>query len=329
MEARLRASVLGVLVFCAAVLLYAWRPAAAQGWTEKTTRFILPVSAGTTQDTSVRLVADRLTQSLGRSFIVDNMPGGRGLIAAQTAARAEPDGYTYFLGGVGVIAADRHLFKSLPYNPDRDFVPVAMIYDASAFVVAVHPDVPAKSVPELITLAKSQPGKLSYGTGTVGVLAMPGLWFNKLAGTELVAVPYNNSAQMMQDAVAGRTQVLFTTIGAVEPFRRAGKLRVLGVSSIKRFPGLEQVPTIAETLPGYDIVGIGILMAPAGTPTAILQRLNREVDRIVKDQDFIQRLIGLGMMTAGAGTLQSLTEFMRAQRENWDRMFSYVPIAPQ
>jgi len=92
---------------------------------------------------------------------------------------------------------------------------------------------------------------------------------------------------------------------------------------------LEQVPTIAETLPGYDIVGIGILMAPAGTPTAILQRLNREVDRIVKDQDFIQRLIGLGMMTAGAGTLQSLTEFMRAQRENWDRMFSYVPIAPQ
>jgi tripartite-type tricarboxylate transporter receptor subunit TctC len=134
---------------------------------------------------------------------------------------------------------------------------------------------------------------------------------------------------MMQDAVAGRTQVLFTTIGAVEPFRRAEKLRVLGVTSIKRFPGLEQVPTIAETLPGYDIVGIGILMAPAGTPTAILQRLNREVDRIVKDQDFIQRLIGLGMMTAGAGTLQSLTEFMRAQRENWDRMFSYVPIAPQ
>jgi len=204
-----------------------------------------------------------------------------------------------------------------------------MIYDSAAFVVAVHPDVPAKSVSELITLAKSQPGKLSYGTGTVGVLAMPGLWFNKLAGTELVAVPYNNSAQMMQDAVAGRTQVLFTTIGAVEPFRRAEKLRVLGVTSIKRFPGLEQVPTIAETLPGYDIVGIGILMAPAGTPTAILQRLNREVDRIVKDQDFIQRLIGLGMMTAGAGTLQSLTEFMRAQRENWDRMFSYVPIAPQ
>lgn len=195
------------------------------------------MSAGTTQDTSVRLVADRLTQSLGRSFIVDNMPGGRGLIAAQTAARAEPDGYTYFLGGVGVIASDRHLFKSLPYNPDRDFVPVAMIYDAAAFVVAVHPDLPAKSVPELITLAKSQPGKLSYGTGTVGVLAMPGLWFNKLAGTELVAVPYNNSAQMMQDAVAGRTQVLFTTIGAVEPFRRAEKLRVLGVSSIKRFPG--------------------------------------------------------------------------------------------
>lgn len=117
------------------------------------------MSAGTTQDTSVRLVADRLTQSLGRSFIVDNMPGGRGLIAAQTAARAEPDGYTYFLGGVGVIASDRHLFKSLPYNPDRDFVPVAMIYDAAAFVVAVHPDLPAKSVPELQQLGPDDAGR--------------------------------------------------------------------------------------------------------------------------------------------------------------------------
>jgi tripartite-type tricarboxylate transporter receptor subunit TctC len=326
MEPRLRAGVVAVLVFAAAVWLHGLRPAAAQAWPERTTRFILPVSAGTAADTAVRLVADRLTQSLGRSFIVDNMPGGRGLVAAQTAARAEPDGYTYFLGGVGVIAADRHINKSLPYDPDRDFTPVAMIYEAAAFVVAVHPDVPAHSVAELITLAKSQPGKLNYGTGTVGVLAIPGLWFNKLAGTELVAVPYNNSAQMLQDAATGRTQVLFTTIGAVEPFRSAGKLRVLGVSSIKRFPGLEQVPTIAEALPGYDIVGIGILMAPAGTPTAILQRLNREVDRIVTDGDFVHRLIGLGMTTSGAGTPQSLTAFMRAQRENWDRMLSNVPV---
>ncbi len=366
------------LLGCAALLMCQF--AAAQSWPEKTVRFISPVSTGTAQDTSIRLVADRLTQALGRSFVVDNMPGGAGLIAAQTAARAEPDGYTYFLGGVGVIAADRHFFKSLPYNPDRDFTPVAMIYDASAFVVAVHPDVPAKTVPELIALAKAQPGKLSYGTGTVGVLSIPGQWFNKVAGTQMVAVhpdvpaktvpelialakaqpgklsygtgtvgvlsipgqwfnkvagtqmvavPYNNAAQMMQDSVAGRTQVLFTTIGAVEPFRKSGKLRVLGVSSIKRFPGLEQIPTIAETLPGYDIVGIGILMAPAATPAAIVQRLNREVDRIVRDPDFVQRLVGIGMTTSGAGTPQSLVEFMRAQRENWDRMLSGVHIEPQ
>ncbi len=315
------------LLGCAALLMCQF--AAAQSWPEKTVRFISPVSTGTAQDTSIRLVADRLTQALGRSFVVDNMPGGAGLIAAQTAARAEPDGYTYFLGGVGVIAADRHFFKSLPYNPDRDFTPVAMIYDASAFVVAVHPDVPAKTVPELIALAKAQPGKLSYGTGTVGVLSIPGQWFNKVAGTQMVAVPYNNAAQMMQDAVAGRTQVLFTTIGAVEPFRKSGKLRVLGVSSIKRFPGLEQIPTIAETLPGYDIVGIGILMAPAATPAAIVQRLNREIDRIVRDPDFVQRLVGIGMTTSGAGTPQSLVEFMRAQRENWDRMLTGVHIEPQ
>jgi len=328
MDVHIRSSIVGMLCIVAA-MFGPVSPAGAQGWPEKSVKFIAPVSSGTSLDISLRMVADRLTQSHGRSFYVENVTGGLGLIAAQTAARAEPDGYTFLLGGVGVIAADRHLFKSLPYNPDRDFVPVAMIYDASAFVVAVHPDVPAKTVPELSALAKANPGKLSYGTGTVGVLGMPGMWFNKQAGTEMVAVPYNNSAQMMQDAVAGRTQVLFTTIGAVAPFRKAGKLRVLGVSSSRRFPGWDDVPTISETLPGYDIVGVGILMAPTGTPGAIVQRLNREIDRILKDPEVGQKLIALGMTTVGAGTPQSIAEFVRSQRENWDRMLTGVNIKPQ
>jgi tripartite-type tricarboxylate transporter receptor subunit TctC len=266
---------------------------------------------------------------LGRTFYVENLTGGMGLLAAQTAARAEPDGYTFYLAGVGVIAADRHLFKSLPYNPDRDFVPVAMIYDSSAFAVAVHPDVPAKTVPELIALARAQPGQLSYATGSVGVLSIPGQWFNKVAGTDMVAVRYNNAAQMLQDAVGGRTQVIFTTVGALDPFRKAGKLRVLGVSSAKRFPPWSDVPTIGETLPGYNIVGIGILVAPAGTSPGIVQRLNREIDRILKEPEVVQRLLALGMTTVGAGTPRSIAEFMRNERQNWDKMLRGVNIKPQ
>jgi len=320
---------MGRLLLCTAAFGAAAGQAGAQAWPEKPVKLIAPVSTGTALDISLRMTADRLSQAFGRSFYVENVTGGMGLTAAQTAARAEPDGYTFYLAGVGVIAADRHLFKSLPYNPDRDFVPVAMIYDSSAFAIAVHPDVPAKSVPELIALAKAQPGKLSYGTGSVGVLGIPGRWFNKVAGTDMVPVPYNNAAQMMQDVIGGRTQVVFTTVGALDPFRKAGKLRVLAVSSAKRFPGWNDVPTIAETLPGYNIVGIGILVAPSGTPAGIVQRLNREIDRILKEPEVVQRLLALGMTTSGAGTPQSVAEFMRNERENWDKMLRGVNIQPQ
>jgi tripartite-type tricarboxylate transporter receptor subunit TctC len=313
----------------AAALSVAVTAASARDWPERPVRLIAPVSSGTALDTILRVVADRLSKAFGATFYVENVVAGVGLVAAQTAARAEPDGYTFYLAGAGVIAADRHLFKSLPYDPDRDFTPVAVIYDNSAFAIAVHPDVPAKSIPEVIALAKAQPGKLSYATGSVGVLSIPGEWFNKLAGTEILAVPYRNSPQMLQDAVAGTTQMIITTIGVLAPLKQAGKLRVLAVTSAQRFPGWADVPTVGETLPGYRIVGIGILVAPAATSREIVQRLNREIARIVSEPDVLQQLRTLGMTNSGAGTPESVAEFMRAERENLDHMLNSLNIAPQ
>lgn len=318
-------------VLCAAAALFAAAGHAdAQAWPEKPVRLIAPISGGTSADVALRTVADRLSQAFGRQFYVDNVLGGRGLIATQAAAHAAADGYTYYLAGVGVVAADRHMFKTLPYDPDRDFVPVTILYDVAAFAVAVHPDVPAKNVAELIALAKAQPRKLSYGADSVGVTTIPGLWFNKIAGTDIVPVPYKSPAQMLQDVVAGRTQVVFTTVGLLDPFRKAGRLRVLGVTSAKRFPAWPDVPTIAEALPGYNkIVGIGILVAPAGTPADIIQRLKREIDVIVKEPEVVQRMLTVGIINSGANTPQSIAEFMRSEREDWDKMLSGVNVQPE
>ena len=316
---------LGAAVLSAAVT-HAW----AQGWPERPVRLIAPVSAGTSLDIVLRTVADRLSKAFGATFYVENIVGGVGLVAAQTAARAKPDGYTFYLAGVGVIAADRHLFKSLPYDPERDFTPVAIVYDSAAFAIAVHPDVPANSLGELIALAKAQPGKLSYATGTVGVLGIPGEWFNKLAGTDIVAVPYRSSAEMLQDAVAGRTQMIITSVGVLAPLRESGQLRILAVTSAQRFPGWDDVPTVGETLPGYKIVGIGILVAPAATNREIVQRLNREIARIVGDPEFVQQLQTLGMTNStGAGTPEFVVEFMRSERENLDKMLNDLDVKPQ
>jgi len=317
------------MLLAAAVLSAAATHAQARDWPERPVRLIAPVSSGTALDTILRVVADRLSKAFGTTFYVENIVAGVGLVAAQTAARAEPDGYTFYLAGVGVIAADRHLFKSLPYDPDRDFMPIAVIYDNSAFAIAVHPDVPARSIPELIALAKTQPGKLSYATGSVGVLGIPGEWFNKLAGTDILAVPYRNASQMLQDAAAGITPMIITTIGALAPLKEANRLRVLAVTSAQRFPGWADVPTVGETLPGYRVVGIGILVAPAATSREIVQRLNREIDRIVREPEVVQQLYTLGMTNSGAGTPESVAEFMRAERENLDHVLSSLNITPQ
>jgi tripartite-type tricarboxylate transporter receptor subunit TctC len=311
-------------------LLVAAAPAAfgQQSWPTKPVRMIVSVGLGTGPDVVTRLVADRLSRSFGRSFFVENMPGGAGHIAAQAAARAAPDGYTYFLAGAGIVAIDRYLFKTLPYDADRDFVPVGRVYDTGAIAIAVHPDLPVKTVSDLIALTKASPDKYSYGVdGSLGPII--GEWFVRVAGTPMVAVPYKGPGPMLQDATMGRTQVVFGSIAALDVSRRAGKLRVIGVGTTKRFPGLEEIPTISETIPGFRAGGLGLLVAPAGTAAEIRQRLNREMDPIIRDAEYQERLRTFGFTASNAGTPESIAEFIREERELWDRVMRTVGFKPQ
>jgi tripartite-type tricarboxylate transporter receptor subunit TctC len=318
-------AVLLVLAFIAAA------QAAAQSWPTKPIRVIVGFATGVQPDVFLRAQMEPLSRRLGQSIVVENITGGGGLIASQAAARAAPDGYTLYMAGVGVVATDRYMNKTLPYDPDKSFTNIAMVYvSGGSFAIAVHPDVPAKSVAELITLAKAQPGKLNYGTDTIGVTAIVGQWFNKVAGIDMVAVPYKSPAQLMQDFIAGRTQVAITTTANMEPFRKGGKFRILGVSGLERSPVYPETPAIAETLPGFKMYGLGVLIGPAGIPADVVQKVNREMDAVIKSPEYAQRARTYDYaLLPGAGTPQSIAEFIANERDYWGQIMKGLNVQPQ
>ncbi len=308
-------------------------PFAAQAdtnWPTKPVRFIIGVPAGAQPDLVARIVADKLSQSLKQQVIVDNVAGGGGLIAAGRAAHAAPDGYTFYLGGLSVVATDKWMFKSLPYDPEKDFVPVAMLSDSNAFVLAANPNVEAKNVTELVALAKKEPGKLSYGYSQIGVTSLIGPWFDYLAGTKMEPIPYKDYGSMMQDTVAGRIPLVFTTFDAVQPYLDNGSLRAIGETSPQRVPGHDDVQAIGEVLPGYRVQGFTIVFAPTGTPKDIIEKLNRAIDPVVKDPDYIKRLLSYGTtIRGGAGTPESIATFEQQERDNWGNIFTKLKYEAQ
>ncbi|HEV8014811.1 MAG TPA: tripartite tricarboxylate transporter substrate-binding protein [Stellaceae bacterium] len=312
-----------------ALLAVATPARADTDWPTKPVRFIIGVPAGSQPDLVARIVADKLSKSLGQQFLVDNVAGGGGLIAAGRGAHAAPDGYTYYLGGLSVAATDKWMFKSLPYDPEKDYVPVAMLSDSNAFVLAVHPSFPAHDIPELIALAKKDPGKLSYGFSQIGVVSLIGPWFDKLAGTEMVGIPYKDTGSMLQDTVADRVPLVFSTFDAVQAYLDNGSLRAIGETSPQRVPGHDDVQAIAETLPGYRVQGFTIIFAPAGTPADIIAKLNRAADPIVKDPDYVKRLLSYGTTIHGAGTAESIAAFEKQERDNWANIFTKLNYQAQ
>jgi tripartite-type tricarboxylate transporter receptor subunit TctC len=314
-----------VIVFLG--LLLAAAGAAAQGWPARPVRVIVPNAPGAVPDLVTRLATDRLGKVLGASFVVENNTAGAGIVAAQTVAKAAPDGYTLGVGTITSLATNPNMFQSLPYRPE-DFVGAAMVYEVGSQVVAVHPDVPAKSLPELFALAKAQPGKLAYAADR-GLASIVGEWMHRTAGVQITLIPYKVPSQSLTDTAGGRTQMIIISIPAIENLRRAGKLRVLAVSSAKRFPLLPDVPTIAETLPGFSAGGWSALVAPAGTPQEMLLRINRATDQVVRDAEYQQRLLAFGLTIENAGTLESIAEFFRAEREKWGRVIREVGIKPE
>jgi tripartite-type tricarboxylate transporter receptor subunit TctC len=311
------------------ILLLLTGHAFAQEWPTRPVKFIVSQAPGTSPDITARYLADRLSRLWNQSVVVENRPGGQNVPGAQAAARSAPDGYTFFYATTAAIVSNPYTFKALPYDPARDFAPVAMIAK-SPMVVAVNPSVPAKSLAELIALDKAQPGRLAAANeGPKTFSGMMSQMLNLTAGMQLLQVPYNGVSPAIQDTIAGRTQVVLVSSAALLPFLKRGDLRPLAVSAGKRVRGLEEVPTLSETYPGFEYVGWFALLAPAGTPGAVIQRANRDMDRVLTDPEVAQRLYDLGLVNEGAGTPESLNEFLRAERERWGRLVKEIGLQPE
>lgn len=303
----------------------------AQSWPAKPVRLILSQPPGSSPDIVARLVSDRMTRGLGQSIVVENRPGGQNVVGAQAAARAPADGYTFFYATTAALVINPYTFKSLPYDPKTDFVPVGML-GQSPFVIAVHPDVPAKSLAELVNHAKANPDRLSMATeGTKTFGGMMADLFVASAGVKIAHVPYSGVAPGIQDTIANRTQVTVQSMAAISAHLRRDALRPLAVTSARRVAVFPNVPTFAESYPGFEYTGWHALMAPKGTPAEAITRMNRELDAAMRDPEIIKRLSDLGVIVddGGAGPPERLAAFLDAEHARWGRLAKAINIVPE
>ncbi len=258
----------------------------AQAYPSRTIRLIVPSAPGGPVDTRARWIAEKLRISLGQAFMVDNKAGAAGIIGTQAATQSPADGYTLVMVHQGTMALNPHLYPALPYDPIKNFAPVSRLV-VSPMLLAVHPDVPANSVADLIRLAKEKPGQLSFGSPGVGSPPhMAGELFGRLAHIEVLHIPYKAGPAAQIDLIGGRLTYTFEGVVSQLPQVRAGKIRGLAVTSAKRLPALPDIPTVAESgLPGYEYWAWMGISAPAGTPKEIITRLNAEISKILRTQE--------------------------------------------
>lgn len=302
----------------------------AQAWPTRPIKLIVPTGAGAATDIMARLVARAIGDRLGQPVVVENMPGASGILAHQAVARAAPDGYTLLFTNTSGMSINAVSFKTLPYDPSRDFTAVAMVCSLGPQMLSVNVDLPAATIPEFFAYAKANRGKLSIAfDNTAGAAAFAAKLLNRRADLGLVEVPYRSSAQMTQDAASGVVQVLMSSIAAARAMVEAGKLRRLGVTSASRFPALPDLPAVREFAPGVVMNGWFAVVAPAATLSAVVARLNREIGAYLKGPDIQQRLYTFGLATEGAGTPESTAQFIRADQEQWRILAKELDVEPQ
>ena len=300
--------------------LMAVTSAQAQTYPAKPVRLLVPFPPGGGVDGVARIAFQKLSESLNQQFIIDNRGGSAGVIAAETAARAAPDGYTLFFGTTATQTITPHYYKKLPYDPIKDFVPINLLAGAG-YILVVHPSLQAQSVKEFIALAKAKPGAFNFsssGNGTVIQLTME--LFRSMAGISLLHVPYKGAAPALADLLSGQIQLTFNPASVVMPHVRSGRLRALGVSSARRTPLAPELPTIAEAaLPGYEANGWYAVLAPAGTPQPIITRLNRELQNVIADRDVKERFAATGVEPIGS-TPEQFAAYMRDEYAKWGKV---------
>lgn len=289
----------------------------AQSYPVKPVRFVVPGPPGGATDTLARMLAQKLDEAWGQRFVVDNRAGSNGTIGTDLVAKAAPDGYTILMGHTGTHAINISLRKSLPYDPVKDFVAISLIA-ISPNILVVHPSLPARSVKELIALAKARPGELTYASsGVGGTQHLAGALFAKMANVKMLHVAYKGSAPGLVDVIAGNVLLMFPNIPSALPHVKTDRLRALGVTSLKRSSVIPSIPTIAESgLPGYEAnVWFGVF-APAGLSPAIVTRLNGEIVKIIKRPDIREVVSRLGGDLVGDSP-EEFAAFLKAEISKW------------
>ncbi|HUP29489.1 MAG TPA: tripartite tricarboxylate transporter substrate binding protein [Usitatibacter sp.] len=301
--------------------------AAAHGqYPDKPIRLIVPFAPGGVTDTSGRVVADALAKRLGQSIVVENKAGASGNIGTQQVVNAAPDGYTLVLGFDGTLVINPHVFPNFPFDVVRELEPIGKIGDAALIIVA-HPSFPAKTLPELIAYSKTQPGGVPYGTsGVGGTPHIAGELLNQKTGSKLNHVPYKGGGQAMTDALGGNIPLVYTAVAGAMQHVKAGKLVPIAVSSMKRAPSLPDVPTFMEAgITDFESSSWVAILAPAKTPRAIVEKLNRELNAVLTDPAIVERLAGLGIV-ATPGTPQQLADQIRADLAKYGQVVKAAGI---
>jgi tripartite-type tricarboxylate transporter receptor subunit TctC len=315
-----------VLVIVAGLAASLLATAALAQYPAKPIRLIVPFAAGGGNDNVARLVGKRLSDSLGQPLLIDNRPGAGGALGAELAAKSAPDGYTLFLGGVGSHAVNPNLNDSLPYDPIRDFAPVALLASAP-LVLVVHPSVPAESFKAFVALARARPGQLNYasnGNGSSSHLAA--VMFDSMTGVDMVHVPYKGLSPALTDLLSGRVQLMFSSVVAILPHVKSEKLRGLAVTGNRRLTSMPDLPTIAESgLPGYEASSWYGVLAPAGTPREIVARLNAELVKALEHPEVRTSLLAEGAEPIG-GTPERFASHIRSEKERLGKLIREAKI---
>jgi tripartite-type tricarboxylate transporter receptor subunit TctC len=316
-----------LIVLAALIILIAPRSASAEDYPSHPVTLIAPWPAGGAVDTLCRILAARLSDRLGKTVIVESRPGAGSVLGVASVARAAPDGYTLVMAGSASMASTVTIYRHLPYDPRKDFAPVAFIAHIP-FVLVANPSLPLTSVADLINLARKEPGRLSYASGGPG---SPHHLFMELlksmTGVEMLHVPYKGTAPAINDVVAGQVPLMFGDVVASLPLINAGKVRALGVSSASRIPSAREIPTIAEAgVPGFEGVGWVMIVAPAHTPPAIVQRLHAELKSIVALPEIEKQMIELGTIPLDSPPPDAQQRFIDTEIDRWSKVVKLAGI---
>ena len=292
--------------------------ALAQTYPAKTVRIIVGYPPGGPTDVIARTVAQKLTIALGQQVIVDNRPGASGMIGAEQVVKAAPDGYTLLTAPI-TYAVTPSVYPKMPYDAEKDLAPVALVA-SSPFILVVHPTLPVKTVKELIALAKSRPGQINYASASTGGMPhLAGELFNMMTGVKLTHIPYKGAAPATVDLLAGQVSLMFNNMLSAMPLVKANKLRAVAVTSLKRSAAIPELPTIAETVKGFEASGWYGAFAPAATPKDIIAKLNAEINKLMRLPDVAQRLAGDGVEAASM-TPAEFGAYLHSEIAKWGRV---------